>query len=72
VWRATSSVMCKTAAFFIVSVLSMTVIIIPTVIPIPRSFKQWWFLGHNVYYSMVIILNHKTNKIILLLTVGNL
>lgn len=56
VWRATSSVMGKTATLFIVSVLSVTVIIIPTVIPIPRSFEQWWFLRHNVYYSMVIII----------------
>lgn len=61
VWRATPPVMGKTMPLVVVSVVTVTIIIIATVIPIPRSLKQRWFLGHNVYYSVVITLNHKTN-----------
>lgn len=56
VWWATSSFMGKTATLFVVPVLNMAVIIVPTVTPFSRSVKQWWFLGHDVYYSMVIII----------------
>lgn len=56
VWWATSSFMGKTATLFVVPVLSVAVIVIPTVTPFSRSVKQWWFLGHDVYYSMVIII----------------